>query len=833
MASSIGQEYPYTPFPSDFIDPILKKQKKYNLDYAKAAYYEYTKDAQLITTSRRNDFIDNRLYADGNQNNTKYKKPFTFKDETENKNVSFADLDYSVVSPIPGYRDIVISYLEKLEYDIDFVAIDPISNDKRDFETYKMWADKQLQSIFAKEQIGIQIGRPEDIYPETKEELQILKDMGSKLKWEIAMKGIVDLDFYENGWEEIRRKLLEDLFDNGIAGVREFTTKEGRHILRYVDPVNMYIRQTRDNECKDSNAIGEVFEITLSDLVAQAGDQFTEDQYKAIAKNSFIPNSNSIANLDFVDTSALQSGSWLSWFTSTYGNYRIRIFDLAWMTFDKYYYESKVNAFGVKMLYDKPFGYNIKEYEYVSESDGSEMAYYRKEKGSEKLEPMQEKAWLNEASQSRDKSREVIVENRKMIYGAKWIVGTDFVYDYGLQFDQPRDPMPNGKETNLPFHIYRVANKSIVERAKPLADAFMLSWLKIQNAKAKARPKGVMIELDSLENMTIGGKTFEPLKALSVYDQTGNLIYKGTGQFGDATRHSPVTEMQGGMGAEYAELIGDLNFNIQMLQNLTGFNSVFLAQSPDPNQPVKTAQLAVQATNNAIYPLSQALRNIHIRTVKSTACRFQIMSKYRDFLPGFDQAISEGFRKVIEYSDDLSLYRYGLKVVAKPTAEERAKIESAALQAMNTRDESGQGEITYSDYLYIMRILNGGNLKYAEAVLAHRKNKRIEEKQQRALQMQQANADVQMQANAQAEALKKEALSTATNEAIRLETAKAELQIMIDNNKLAGQKEIAQITAGGKISQTDKQSEAKIVTKAMEIEGKKEENKKKPKPKKA
>jgi len=825
MADNTDAEPSYTPFPSDFIDPALKKGKKYNIDYAKAAYFEYTKDTQLITTTRRNDFIDNRLYADGNQNNTKYKKPFTFKDETTKKNVSFADLDYSVVSPIPGYRDIVISYLEKIEYDIDFVAVDPVSTDKREYETYKLWADKKLKEIFLRENVGMELGNPEEVYPETKEELEIFRDMPSKLKWEIAMKGIVDLDFYENGWAEIRRKLYEDLFDNGIAGVREYTTKEGRHILRYADPVNMYIRQTRDKECKSSNAIGEVFEITLSDLVAQAGDQFSEDEYKEIAKNAYTINSNTIANLDFVDTASLQSGSWLSWFTSTYGNYRIRVFDLAWFTFDKHYYEQKQNKFGVKMTYKKPFGYKVKEYEYSSELDGDVMRYYRNEKGSEKMEEMNEKVWSNEASQSKDKERSVIVENRKMVYGAKWIVGTNLIYDYGLQFDQPRDPMPNGKETNLPFHIYRVTNKSILERAKPLADAFMLSWLKIQNAKAKARPKGVMIELDALENMTVAGKEFTPLQALSVYDQTGNLIYKGTGQHGDPTRHSPVQEMQGGLGAEYAELVGDLNLNISMLQKLTGFNDVFLAQSPDPNQPVKTAELAVQATSNAIYPLSQGLRNIHERAVKSTACRFQIMSKYRG-LPGYDQAISEGMRKVIQYSDDLSLYRYGIKVMSKPTAEEKAKIEAAAIQAMNTRDESGQGEITYPDYLYIMRILAGGNLKYAEAVLAHRKEKRVEQKQQRALQLQKANADVQMQSNAQAKELEKEAIILQTNEKIRLAQAEAEFQMMIDNNKLSGEKEVETIRTTGKISQTTQQSQAKIATKAMEIDNKDKEEKK-------
>jgi len=825
---AIDTDFPYSAFPSDFIDPQLKKQKKYNIDYAKAAYYEYVKDAQLLTTTRRNDFIDNRLYAEANQNNTKYKKFFTFRDEADKRDVSFANLDYSIVSPIPGYRDIVLSYLEKLEYDVDFVAIDPISDNTRNQEVYKKWAEKMLQGIFQREEINAQIGNPDEVYPETKEELEIFKNMGFKLKWEIAMKGIVDLDFYENGWVEIKRKVLEDLFDCGIAGTREFSTKEGRHILRYVDPVNLYVRQTRDKECKNSNSIGEVFEMTLSELVAQAGDQFTEAEYKQIAKLSYLPYTNTIANLDFVDTDTLQSGSWLSWFTTRYGDYKIKIFDLAWFSFDKYFYEKKVNAHGSEMLYEKPFGHKIRNYEYESEMVDGKMKYSKKDADSGEITDIPEKAYMNEVQQSKGSERRIITENRKMVYGAKWIVGTDFVYDYGLQYDLPRDPMPNGKDTNLPFHIYRLNNKSIIERAKPLADAFMLSWLKIQNAKAKARPKGIMIELDSLENMTIAGKSFTPLQALAVYDQTGNMIYKGTGQFGDATRHTPVQELTGGMGQEYAELIGDLNYSINMIQNLTGFNAIFLAQSPDPNQPVKTAQLAVQATNNALYPISQALRNIHIRTVKSTACRFQIMSKYRG-LKGYDQAINEGMLKVIEYADDMSLYNYGIKVVARPTDEQKAAIEGAAIQAMNTRDETGQGEITFSDYLFIKRILDGGNMKYAEAVLAHRKNKRMAEKHQRAIQLQQENGKIQIQSAQMAEEEKRKSITIATDEAIRLETAKAQLQIQVDNNKMGKMVEIEQIKTGGKITQTQEQSKAKVVTKVLENENKKEVAKLKPK----
>lgn len=839
QSTSTKNDAPYSAFPSDFIDPSLKKEKKYNLQYCKAGYDEHVKNVQLITSTRRSDFVENRLYAEGNQSNLKYKKPFTFKDETGKKPYSFVDLDYTPVSILPGYRDIVISYLEKLEYDIDFAAIDPISDNTRNQEVYKIWADKMLSNIFQREQIQGQLTEnPEEVYPETKEELEIFKNTSFKLKWEMAMKGIVDLDFYENNWPEIRRKIYEDLFDNGLAGCREFTTKEGRHVIRWSDVVNLYIRQTNDKECKNSNAIGEVIEMTLSDFVTQSEGQFTEQEYMQIARSTNPQGGSTF--YDYVDTSAIQNGGWLDWYTGKFGSQRVKIFDLTWFSFDRTYYEEKTNQAGVKMIYPKPFGYKIKDYDYTSEMqpDGK-MKYFRKEiGGATPPAEMSQNEWMNEVKQPKSTDRKVTFKSKKMVYGGKWVVGTDFIYDYGLQYDLPRDPMPNGKETNLPFHIYRLTNKSIVERCKPFLDSFMLAWMRIQNAKARARPKGIKIELDALENMTIGGKEFTPLQALAVYDQTGNIIYKGTGQFGEASRHSPVEEMQGGMGAEYAELINDLNFNIKMVQEVTGFNAIFLSSSPDPDQPVKTAQMAVQATNNALYPLQQALKNIHIRAVKSTMCRFQIMSKYNK-LKGFEHAISEPMRKIIEFDGDLlthpdgiSPINMGIKVITRPTEEQRANIERAAVEAMKTIDPSGEGAITYPDYLFIMRILDGGNSRYAEAVLGHRIQKRKKERQQQAMMLQQQNGEIQIQSAQAAEEQKRLTLQFETDQKIRLAQAEGEIQIAIDTNKLSIQQDTAGITTKGKIIQGETAANAKTLTAVIAAENKKEVEKMKPKPKK-
>lgn len=805
-------------FPSDWISPEEKAKLPYNLQFAKAAYSEYANDLVLIPSARRADFIRNRLYAEGNQPNDKYKKWSTFKDE-DGQVKSYVDLDYTPVSPIPKYRDIVLSILEKQDYEIELNAIDPQSDELRLKKKYDIWAKKIVNDILkAQEMISVSTGIQEEIMPETKEELEIYMTT-VKLAEEMAMKSIVDLTFYANKWPEVCKLVYADLFDNGIAGVKEYVTKEGKHVIRYVDPVNMYIRKTRMRDCSGSNAIGEVIEMTISDLYSEAGTQFTPDQYKEIIQKNARLYGETVPQFDdFIDT---DSDEFLMYgvygFVSRYGNNKIKVFDVNWFTIDEQYYESKKGPSGDSLLYRKEYGHSVTNLEFYTEEDNGKTRYYKK--GPKGIVEMKEKAYKKEKEEAASKSeRSVLRAAPKMVYGCKWIIGTDFAYDFGKTNDMPREHT-NLSETNLPYHIYRLSNKSHVERMIPFADGFMLSWMKLQNAKAKARPNGIRVELDALENMSIKGQDFTPLQALAVYDATGNIIYKGSGLQGDATRHVPVEPIQGGLGSTWAELVGDMNMNIEMIRSVTGFNEILDATSPQKGQSVRGAELALNSANNAIYPLISSYLNIFTRTAKSSSLRLQMMSKYNK-LKGFEEAIGAAPRKIIEVTQDLSLLQMGIKVEAKPSEKMKEDIKIAALQAMNTRDETGMGQITYTDYLFIMRILEGGNLKYAEGVLAHRIEKRVAAKQQMAMQNVQANAQVQQQSLQQKAAAEAAAADKELQSKIILINTQADADIRVDQHKYSEMSKIAQMEVMGKVSASHAKNQADITKKIIESDTK-------------
>jgi hypothetical protein len=795
-------------FPSDWIDPKEKAKPKYAIDYIKAAYEQYTKGQCSVSPSRRNDFIENRMYAEGNQSTEKYKNFVKAGTDDKGKSYSYMNVDWSIVSTIPRVRDTVLGYFEKLDHDVLATAIDKNSDDERNKAKYTLWAQKLLQPLFQEAQLKMQMGMEDEPLFETMQELEMFMQMSFKLQTEIAIKQGLDFAFYTNDWREIAKRVREDLFDLGIAATREYTTKDGKLKIRYVDPVNMILRKTRDNRCLESNYIGEVIEMTLGDLVSQAGDQFTKEDYIKIARAYDGKDGNPpMAHNDFVDTGSdfFREGGMFS-----SRDFKIKVVDLCWFTVDEMVWEEKENAAGEKLTYKKPYDYNVSKTEYITKEKNGRTIYYKSKGG--KLEEVSKEVYQQGKSR---KDRAVKKSACKMVYGGKWIVNTDFVFDYGKTFDMPRKKSALS-ETNLPYHVYRLADKSILERMIPFADGMQTSWMKIQNAKARARPKGIQIEIDALENMSIGGKEFTPLQALAVYDATGNLIYKGTGVQGDPTRHSPVQELNGGMGNEYRELIGDLNFNIEMLYQVSGISEIFSAASPNPNVPVGSQKIAVSSTMNALQPMLSAYQSIYERTAQSVALRLQILAKFGVEIKGYTRALGESVWKTIELGSDITLPEYGIKIEMRPTSEQREKFEMAALQAMNTRDESGQGQITYADYLFVMRMLDGGNVKFAEAVLAQRISKRAAEKQQKAMEMIQANSQAQQESAMAAEQARQQTLQMAHELKMQELMVKGEEERKTANVVGMWRYEQEKLIVTGKVQSTEKLAQAAIEGKIIQ-----------------
>lgn len=754
-------------FPSHLMDP-KDKDENWHLSYCKAAYQQFKSNREFFTYNRRKDWIENRKYAEGNQDTNKYKQWMTQVQDDDGNKVGFMDLDWSILSIIPKYRDVVLSYLEKTELEIDVTNLNPVASDERETFKHRLWSIKQLQNHFRKMEglAETELGSPSvPFLPETQEELELFMNNSFKLNDEIAMELGLEGISYKNNWFEMSKQVREDLFDNGIGACKCYVdARTGEIKYDYVDPVNLVIQSSRNKQFKGVERIGHVVTKTIAQLKLETGDQFNEEQWMEIANLWGGRNGNPTRTFgidaDYVNTDD---------YDYEYDSYTVNVLELFWYSINSLKLERQ-EKHGDEFIYMKDYSDKVKK---------------------------------------DSKEQRVDVQ---VVHQCHWILHTDYVYNWGILNDMSRYA-DNLKECMLPIHVYRLSNKSHLERMIPLADAIQLTWLKIQNAKAKAAPHGFKVELGALENISIDGMgDLTPLQVLEIYNQTGKMIYKSNSTFEDdgegtsATDHKVIEELQGGMGSTFQELIADLNNSIQMLQEVSGVNDIIAASTPNPKQPVGTSKMAVQATHNTLYPLVSGFMSLKEDISKDALEKLKLQTRYNDEVKYNYKALGSSLLKTIKISSDYSNNFYGLKVQRRASEEQRQHILNAAMQALNQRSKTGSGGIEYGDYLTITRLAESGNLKLCEALLNYRIQKRRKLDEEAA----QSNAANQSKLiKDQLEKKKKDAIDIADynhKKQIEIEDKKKDNLIQVDNNRSKNKIKELEAQSKNKISENRSES---------------------------
>ena len=109
------------------------------------------------------------------------------------------------------------------------------------------------------------------------------------------------------------------------------------------------------------------------------------------------------------------------------------------------------------------------------------------------------------------------------LYGGCFIIGTEHIYNYGLKKNVPKN-VHDLSRTRMSYsaiatNIRRMIPKSIVSGVIGFADQLQLSHLKIQQAIAKAKPDGLLVDIEGLENVQLGrGGELQPLDIQDIYE---------------------------------------------------------------------------------------------------------------------------------------------------------------------------------------------------------------------------------------------------------------------------------------------------------------------------
>ena len=707
-------------YPSPLATNEEKATKEYGLEYFKNMYYEWHNNGDVYFRDRKMRYNRNRSYAEGNQDVGKYKDLLDVQGDS-----SYLNIDWSPVSIVPKFVDVIVNGMVNQEYDVKAESIDPIAAKER-MEKKKRLYGEMLTKDFVQDledKSGTQL-TSKGFSPENSEEIDMFMALNYKQNVEIALEKAIEYTLSINDYDQVKRHMIRDLVVLGLCAAKTEISKTEGVKIRHVDPANLITSFSAKPDFKNIRHAGEIYSITIADLRIQAGDEFSEEDYVKIARE-YAGKNNNPAN--YGTQAYYENGNE----TYDYDKFSVNILDAEFITSHSLKYEKKENKHGGYSVNKKP-------------------SNYKKPKNSKT-------------------KREDIGQTVKVIYKGKYIVGTDYVFNYNMMKDMPR-PKSNLSETRLSYivyqpNLYKMKSRSLVDRMIPFADQIQLAHLKIQHVLAKARPKGAAFEIGSLENVSKGdGGTFTPMELQEIYDQTGNIYYRRIDDEGQMTGAMPIQELENGIGRDFGTLINVYNHNMQMIRDVTGVNEARDASKPSSEALVGVQKLSLLASNNATRDINDAYLNVTTRVSQSVTIRMQDLVNFKGLHKMYTNVIGDTSMHSIDMMKKLSIHEFGITLDVAPNEEEKQMMEQ------NIQASLAQKELRLEDAIMIRSIRN---IKMANQMLILRRTKYQQEQQEQAQQTSQQNAELQQQAAQQAAQLKQQEMQSE----MQMEQAKIQAKI--------------------------------------------------------
>jgi hypothetical protein len=267
------------------------------------------------------------------------------------------------------------------------------------------------------------------------------------------------------------------------------------------------------------------------------------------------------------------------------------------------------------------------------------------------------------------------------------------------------------------------------------ADQLQITHLKIQQAIAKAKPDGLIIDVEGLENVQLGqGGDLQPLQIQDIYEQTGVFYYRSKNPEG-GFQNPPIRSIENQI-RNINELVALYNHYLRMIRDATGLNEVVDGSSPKSDALVGVRDQAIQASNNATYDITHSAMVLFKKVCDDIIKCLQILPTDSVIYRVYENAIGKSNMSVLSAFSDLPMYNFGVKVVTEMSDADRMYLEANVQQSLATQ------QIDIEDAMAIRKLKD---VDQAEKLLIVRRKKRMERNQQIAMQ----NSQMQAQANQQ------------------------------------------------------------------------------------
>jgi hypothetical protein len=704
-------------FPDQVVPEAEKSSWEYGLAVAQAIEHEWFRNS-----GGQNRFINNfqnfnrlRLYARGEQPIQKYKDELAI-----NGDLSYLNLDWTPVPVLSKFVDIVVNGMTERGYEIKSFATDPYG-----IKTRTQYASNALRDIKNKASIAqlteltgrsyYASANPQSL-PEDEDELDIYMQLNYKQSIEIAEEEVIDNVLHYNKFEQVKKQIAYDLTVLGIGAVKtNFNLSEGI-TTSYVNPANIVYSYTEDPNFEDLYYIGEVKNMSLSEVKRQFPN-LTNEELEQIQK---YPGRNSYTNT--------------LWGQNQQDQVQVLFFE--YKTYHDQVFKIKHTEQGLEKILEKPDTFN------PPENDNFERAA---------------------------RSIEVLYS------GAKVLGLGDTMLEWKLAENMTR-PLGDVTKVNMNYilsapRMYQGRIESIVSKTVGFADMIQLTHLKLQQILSRIVPDGVYLDVDGLAEVDLGnGTNYNPAEALNMYFQTGSIVGRSLTQEGDPNRGKvPIQELQSSSGiSKVQSMIQTYQYYLQMIRDVTGLNEARDGSTPAKDALVGLQKLAAANSNTATRHILQSLMHMTVRTCENVSLRVADMLSYPLTKNALIKSINNFNTSTLEEVEKLHIHEFGIFLELEPDEEEKAMLEKTIQIALQA------GNIGLEDAIDIREI---SNLKLANQVLKQKQKKKAETARANQLENIQTQAEANAKSaekTALADVQKEQAIAQTK---IQIEQAKSQFEI--------------------------------------------------------
>jgi hypothetical protein len=715
------------PYPSDKIDPTLKREKDWYLSVGEALISDYASNACTVPYDfgEKRTFAELKLYATGRQSNAKLKKSILGAPKTNPKtgrvgHVTKMNVSWETYMKLPQMFDVMRSKNMPQEYDVSLYCIDPDSLAAREKtkSMLKFIIDENTQKFMEKTRY-----KP-DVQPDPAE-LGLMSSLdidmyfesgGYTLEWERAAKAACLKTKQVSDYKVLQDATFDDLIVNpdAITGWKTYIEESTQLVkIRKVDMEKAVVPFFVGNEFNGMRA-GEIRAMTIADI-RKENPSMTAADLMHIAKcfEWMNPGYTSLLNGHYYDNSYL-SGYNQGFDLDPISRVKVLVLDYQWLSTDIETNLTNVNEkTGWKMFKEVPFSYQPDE-------------------------------------KSKKKGDKLVKKNVIRKYYANWIIGTDHMVSYGCCKDVVYYGEDGNKTPRLDYFFVKTGNASLVERAIAIVDDIDLIMFKHRNAWATLPAAPAMaIQKDLLENVFLNGELQQPEDIVQGFIERGILYYNGLDDNGKplyfAGGQKPIDYMDvSKMAGMLSICSSEIALKVNELREVLGLQNGADGGQTSPYQGLGQSQLAQQNANASLVPTFNAYNYLFRSAFTDVVKKWQIVAKNKKGIKIPYSVLGNHNMKVLELSDSFTNAEYNVDFRIGATLEEKQSMLAmlAEQKALGQQTEGSMG-LTTSEWLYLYDRVMSGSTEEAMFIMAKIEKKKQQERKAAKQSDIQDNAKVQ------------------------------------------------------------------------------------------